>query len=1303
MLIRKIVNAIFPRRVSSVSSVRRKIRNKREATTTISRLSIAAIVLVALIAGGPLMMRLVRADNLAQSLPFSQNWTNTGLITIDDDWSGVPGIIGYRGDGLTGATGVNPQTVVAESIVVDVNANQTNPNTFATGGVSEFHIANPVVALQGSGTARAPYLQLNLNTTGNSNINVVYNLRDIDGSTDNAIQPVALQFRVGSTGNFTNVPAGFVADATTGPSLATLVTPVNVTLPAAADNRPLVQVRIITTDAVGNDEWVGIDDISVTGSGGVLPTNPSGTGQATPNSVVAGNSTLLTVNVTPGANPASTGLAVTADLTTIDGSSTQTFFDDGTNGDAVIGDNIFSFFATTFLTTTPGSKTLPFSITDAEARGGSGSIALTVQAPPPPSDHVVISQIYGGGGNTGATYQNDYVELYNPSPTTFNLNGWSIQYAAATGSGWSSGLVPLAGSIAPGEYYLAKLGSNGAVGAVLPLANVESITNMSATTGKVALVNDSVGLTGATATCPTDDPNIVDFVGYGTTANCREGSANAPAPSVSSAIFRNGGGAVDTNQNGSDFLTGSPNPRRTAAILDAPPSVSSTDTDSDPFASTPAPRDASVAVFFSEPVEVTGTWYDLTCAITGPHTTVVAAGPRNWVITPDVDFQPGEQCTFRIFAANVKDSDTDDSEPNTDFMQADYSTNFTVATGAVVPYDPSVHLTMGNPNGAITDINQPDNYLLEKPEYAISYNRGRGGPNWVSWHLSNDWTGSLTRVDTFRPDPRLPVEWNRVNQFDYTGSGFDRGHMTPSADRLATLPINQATFLMDNIIPQAPDNNQITWNNMEQALRTLTPANELYIVAGGAGTGGSGNNGPATTIAGGRITVPAYTWKVALVIPKGENDISRVNCSSRSIAVIVPNTNGTNSDWTTYLTTVDSVETLTGYDFFSNLPEPIQRCVEAGINGTNPPLDTDADGVPDSTDNCPFVANSDQADFDGDTIGDSCDEDDDNDGFSDATENAAGSNPLNPASTPETCDGIDNDLDGLTDEGFADTDGDGQADCVDLDDDNDGQLDVDEIACGSNPLNAASKSADTDGDNHPDCVDPDDDNDGVLDGADNCQFTANTTQTDTDGDGIGDACDPDDDNDGVPDGSDLCPGTPANIRVNSAGCPDADGDGIADTNDNCPMIANSDQRDTDGDGTGDLCTAYQNPTGGQFVIGNLVNMAGGATVNIWGSQWSQNNPMSVGSAPSAFKGFEDGSAIPTCGDNTWTSQPGNSSNPPATVPEFMRVIVSSSITTNGSVITGNVSRVVIIKTNPGYGPSPGQQGTGKVIAILCGQ
>ena len=214
------------------------------------------------------------ADNVYQTLPFSQDWTNIGLITTNDDWSGVPGVLGYLGDGDAGSlTAVSPCTTSTTADIttaVDVIANQTL-TTISNGGVAEFHITNPVVAIQGSGTADWPNLQIHLNTTGYQSITVAAQLRDIDGgNTDNAVQPIALQYRVGTTGTWTCVNT--VADATTGPNLATLVTPVNVVLPGAADNQAQVQIRFLTTNAVGNDEWVGIDDITVTGTLLPVPT-----------------------------------------------------------------------------------------------------------------------------------------------------------------------------------------------------------------------------------------------------------------------------------------------------------------------------------------------------------------------------------------------------------------------------------------------------------------------------------------------------------------------------------------------------------------------------------------------------------------------------------------------------------------------------------------------------------------------------------------------------------------------------------------------------------------------------------------------------------------------------------------------------------------------------------------------------------------------------------------------------------------------------------------------------------------------
>lgn len=221
-----------------------------------------AVLLSAVTLGGVL-------DTTPQIPPFAQSWTNAGLITTNDVWTDVPGIRGFRGDNLTSGNATDPQTILApgDTTPVDVIANQANPNTLTDGGVAEFDgIANRVVALQGSGTADAPHIEIYLNTTGLRQIRVSYNLRDVDSSTDNAVTRVAAHYRVGTTGAFTNLPAAYVPDATTGPSQVTQVTAVAVTLPAAADNRALVTVRVMTANAAGNDEWVGIDDISVTAS-----------------------------------------------------------------------------------------------------------------------------------------------------------------------------------------------------------------------------------------------------------------------------------------------------------------------------------------------------------------------------------------------------------------------------------------------------------------------------------------------------------------------------------------------------------------------------------------------------------------------------------------------------------------------------------------------------------------------------------------------------------------------------------------------------------------------------------------------------------------------------------------------------------------------------------------------------------------------------------------------------------------------------------------------------------------------------
>jgi uncharacterized protein (TIGR03437 family) len=182
--------------------------------------------------------------------------------------------------------------------------------------------------------------------------------------------------------------------------------------------------------------------------------------------------------------------------------------------------------------------------------------------------NVVISQVYGGGGNTSAPFTNDFIEIFNRGTTTVNLSGWSVQYQAATGtSTWS--VTALSGTLQPGQYYLIQE-SGGAVGSPLPTPDATGTIAMAAGAGKVALLNTTTALTGA---CPSS-ANILDLVGYGTTANCFEGSGPAPAPSATLADLRANNGCTDTNNNAADFSTGAPNPRNTSSPLNncsAPP------------------------------------------------------------------------------------------------------------------------------------------------------------------------------------------------------------------------------------------------------------------------------------------------------------------------------------------------------------------------------------------------------------------------------------------------------------------------------------------------------------------------------------------------------------------------------------------------------------------------------------------------------------------------------------------------------------------------------------------------------------
>lgn len=252
-------------------------------------------------------------------------------------------------------------------------------------------------------------------------------------------------------------------------------------------------------------------------------------------------------------------------------------------------------------------------------------------------------------------------------------------------------------------------------------------------------------------------------------------------------------------------------------------------------------------------------------------------------------------------------------------------------------------LYFGNPSDAQPLLESSENYLMEKTQFTLSYNRQTLNPNWVAWHLAASDLGSADRSDNFRPDSDLPDGWYQVRKNDYKfpAYGFDRGHICPSADRTATKDDNSVTFLMTNMVPQAPDNNRIVWVALEKFEREeVLAGKEAYIFAGPYGRGGTGDKGyfeeiPVTAKDGTElaITVPAYTWKILLLLPEGEDDLNRITADTQVIAVCVPNEKGCgkNGSWQQYICSIDYIEEITGYDFLELLPDDLEEEIESSV------------------------------------------------------------------------------------------------------------------------------------------------------------------------------------------------------------------------------------------------------------------------------------------------------------------------------------------------------------------------------------
>jgi endonuclease G len=239
----------------------------------------------------------------------------------------------------------------------------------------------------------------------------------------------------------------------------------------------------------------------------------------------------------------------------------------------------------------------------------------------------------------------------------------------------------------------------------------------------------------------------------------------------------------------------------------------------------------------------------------------------------------------------------------------------------------SRHTTLGIPSPASTS--DANNFLSVKSGYVVSYNGSRKVPNWVSWELNTSYLGSTARQDDFRVDDTFPASEPQASLADYSGSGYDRGHMCPSADRTLTVAANQQTFFLTNMVPQAANNNQGPWAAMENDLRAIAQTGkELFIISGGTFSASSNRIGTG-------VVVPDQTFKVVVVLDAVNQGPTSVTTSTRVIGVMMPNENNQISrtaDWHSFRVSVDAIEAATGDNFLSDVDPAVQAVIEARVD-----------------------------------------------------------------------------------------------------------------------------------------------------------------------------------------------------------------------------------------------------------------------------------------------------------------------------------------------------------------------------------
>ncbi len=339
-----------------------------------------------------------------------------------------------------------------------------------------------------------------------------------------------------------------------------------------------------------------------------------------------------------------------------------------------------------------------------------GLMALPVERAQALSGDIVISQVYGGGGNSGATYTHDFIELFNRGTSSVSLAGWSVQYASATGTGnFGSSTTQLTElpnvSLAPGQYLLIQeaQGSGGTTPLPTPDVTDASPIPMSGTGGKVALVmsTTTLGCNGGSTPCSAAQLALIkDLVGWDG-ANFYE-TAPAPATTNATAVLRLANGCTETDNNALDFAAGEPTPRNSASPLnpcgaaDAAPEV----TDTFPVdGAIDFPINANLSVTFSEPVNVTSAWFDLSCSVSGIVPTSFTGGPTSFSLDPSVSLVNGESCTLTVYANQVSDQDANDPPDN---MVVDFSVGFSPIDVCATSFTPIYAIQGSGLSAAIT-------------------------------------------------------------------------------------------------------------------------------------------------------------------------------------------------------------------------------------------------------------------------------------------------------------------------------------------------------------------------------------------------------------------------------------------------------------------------------------------------------------------------------------------------------------------------------------------------------------------------